>query len=236
MARFLQTRRSSIATARPATTRGCKAGNLVLDGVDVAAVQDNPELWEKVVRKLRGGLMPPAGSPRPDEATYQRFLATLQERLDARGRAQPNPGRTEIVHRLNRLEYRERHPRSARRRDRRRRPAARRRFELRLRQHRRRAEDVAGADGALPGRGARRSAGSRSAARRRRGGRRSTACRRRCSSTSGTTACRSARAAARSSATSSRVTRSTTSRSTSPAAAAAAATAPARDHASTACR
>ena len=83
-----------------------KAGNLVLAGVDVAAVHDNPELWEKVVRKLRNGLMPPAGSPRPDEATYQRFLTKLQSDLDAAAARKPNPGHAEIVHRLNRIEYR----------------------------------------------------------------------------------------------------------------------------------
>ena len=83
-----------------------KAGDLVLAGVDVAAVQDNPELWEKVVRKLRNGLMPPAGSPRPDDATYQRFLAKLQGDLDVAAARKPNPGHTEIVHRLNRIEYR----------------------------------------------------------------------------------------------------------------------------------
>src|SRR5262245_57709055 len=82
-----------------------KAGSLVLAGVDVAAIAENPELWEKVVRKLRNGLMPPAGSPRPDDATYQRFLAKLQDDLDAAAARQPNPGRTEIVHRLNRIEY-----------------------------------------------------------------------------------------------------------------------------------
>ena len=82
-----------------------RAGDLVLAGVDVAAVADNAELWEKVVRKLRNGLMPPAGSPRPDEATYQRFLAKLQDDLDAAAERRPNPGRTEIVHRLNRIEY-----------------------------------------------------------------------------------------------------------------------------------
>ena len=83
-----------------------KAGNLVLAGLDVAAVDDNPELWEKVVRKLRNGLMPPAGSPRPDEASYQRFLARLQSDLDASAARTPNPGHAEIVHRLNRIEYR----------------------------------------------------------------------------------------------------------------------------------
>ena len=83
-----------------------RAGNLVLAGVDVASAGSNPELWEKVVRKMRNGLMPPAGNPRPDEATYQQFLTRLQNDLDAAAAARPNPGRTEIVHRLNRLEYR----------------------------------------------------------------------------------------------------------------------------------
>jgi hypothetical protein len=83
-----------------------KAGNLVLAGLDVAAAQDNPELWEKVVRKLRNGLMPPAGSPRPDEAAYQRFLTKLQSNLDAAAARKPNPGHAEMVHRLNRIEYR----------------------------------------------------------------------------------------------------------------------------------
>ena len=82
-----------------------KAGNLVLAGVDVTSVADNPELWEKVVRKLRNGLMPPAGSPRPDDATYQRLLSKLQDDLDAAAARRPDPGRAEVVHRLNRIEY-----------------------------------------------------------------------------------------------------------------------------------
>jgi mono/diheme cytochrome c family protein len=82
-----------------------KSGNLVLDGLDVGRAGDDAETWEKVVRKLRGGLMPPAGRPRPDEATSSAFLSTLETRLDAASAARPDPGRTEIVHRLNRIEY-----------------------------------------------------------------------------------------------------------------------------------
>jgi hypothetical protein len=77
----------------------------VLDDVDVAAAGAHPELWEKVVRKLRNGLMPPAGNPRPDEAAYQAFRTRLEDRLDAAAARRPNPGQAEIVHRLNRLEY-----------------------------------------------------------------------------------------------------------------------------------
>jgi hypothetical protein len=82
-----------------------KSGNLSLENLDVGRAGDDPETWEKVVRKLRGGLMPPAGRPRPDETTYQAFLSALQTQLDHTAAAHPNPGRTEIVHRLNRLEY-----------------------------------------------------------------------------------------------------------------------------------
>jgi mono/diheme cytochrome c family protein len=83
-----------------------KTGNLSLDGVDLAAVGGHPEVWEKVVRKLRGGLMPPAGRPRPDQATQDGFVAWLERELDAAAAARPNPGRTETFHRLNRAEYR----------------------------------------------------------------------------------------------------------------------------------
>ena len=79
---------------------------LQLDIADVTDVSADPALWEKVVRKLRAGAMPPAPRPRPDEATYARFIARLETELDAVAAADPNPGRTEAFHRLNRAEYR----------------------------------------------------------------------------------------------------------------------------------
>src|SRR5438128_17790 len=82
-----------------------RSGNLVLQGRDTGRVGDDLETWEKVVRKLRGGLMPPPGTPRPDQASYDGLLSTLQRALDAAATAHPNPGRTETVHRLNRIEY-----------------------------------------------------------------------------------------------------------------------------------
>ncbi|HEY7172009.1 MAG TPA: DUF1592 domain-containing protein [Vicinamibacterales bacterium] len=82
-----------------------KAGNLNLQGLDTTQVADNAETWEKVVRKLRNGLMPPTGAARPDEAAYHTFLTSLQTSLDHAAAADPNPGRTETVHRLNRIEY-----------------------------------------------------------------------------------------------------------------------------------
>ena len=66
---------------------------------------DNPELWEKVVRKLRPRYMPPAGIPRPDESTYQSLVSSLESSLDAAAAAKPNPGRTDTFRRLNRTEY-----------------------------------------------------------------------------------------------------------------------------------
>ena len=72
-----------------------------LDAVDVAA---HAESWEKVVAKLRSGMMPPAGRPRPDAATYDTVAGWLEEELDRTAAADPNPGRT-TVHRLNRVEY-----------------------------------------------------------------------------------------------------------------------------------
>src|SRR5580765_6152280 len=60
-----------------------RSGNLRLDTADVTKVGANGELWEKVVRKLRGGLMPPPGRPRPDAATYDGFASWLEHGLDA---------------------------------------------------------------------------------------------------------------------------------------------------------
>ncbi len=77
----------------------------MLEGLDVTRVADHPEAWEAVVRKLRGGLMPPTGRPRPDEAAYEGLRLSIQSRLDAAAGARPDPGRTEIAHRLNRIEY-----------------------------------------------------------------------------------------------------------------------------------
>ena len=83
-----------------------RAVGLTLDTLDLAAVGEHPEAWEKVVRKLRGGMMPPAGRPRPDEAGTREFAAWLERDLDAAAAARPDPGRTAPLHRLNRAEYR----------------------------------------------------------------------------------------------------------------------------------
>ncbi len=81
-----------------------KTADLVLDQQDIGNVSAAPAVWEKVVRKLRTGAMPPAGMQQPDKATYD-FLATyLETALDSAAAAKPNPGRPG-VHRLNRAEY-----------------------------------------------------------------------------------------------------------------------------------
>ncbi len=79
---------------------------LTLDTEDVTNVAANPEVWERVVRKLRVGAMPPPPRPRPDQATYDRFRARLESELDHAAAANPDPGRTQAFHRLNRMEYR----------------------------------------------------------------------------------------------------------------------------------
>lgn len=82
-----------------------QAGNLELDSADVGDVASSPALWEKVVRKLRAGAMPPLPRPRPDATTYAGFIEWLETELDDVAANAPNPGRTEAFHRLNRAEY-----------------------------------------------------------------------------------------------------------------------------------
>ena len=73
---------------------------------DLREVGTQAEVWERVVRKLRAGLMPPAGRPRPDDATYDSLASWLESELDAAAATRPNAGRTQTFHRLNRAEYR----------------------------------------------------------------------------------------------------------------------------------
>ena len=84
-----------------------KSGGLVLEKVDVENVAAHPEIWEKVVRKIRARAMPPAGPgrQRPDEATYSAFESYLETSLDRAAAAAPDPGRNDTFHRLNRTEY-----------------------------------------------------------------------------------------------------------------------------------
>ncbi len=76
----------------------------MLDKADLATVAQRGDVWEKVIRKLRSGAMPPLGLPRPDAAVSNAFAASLESTLDRAAAAQPNPGRP-LLHRLNRAEY-----------------------------------------------------------------------------------------------------------------------------------
>ena len=82
-----------------------RTAGVVLQGVDAENPGANAELWERVAAKLRAGSMPPAGSPRPDPATYEAIASRLEAALDRAWAAHPNPGRINAVHRLNRTEY-----------------------------------------------------------------------------------------------------------------------------------
>jgi mono/diheme cytochrome c family protein len=76
-----------------------------LDGVDVAVAGQNGELWEKVIKKLRAGQMPPAGSRQPGRPQSDLVAGWLENEIDVMAAKAPNPGRTESLHRLNRTEY-----------------------------------------------------------------------------------------------------------------------------------
>jgi len=80
------------------------AGGVVLNDVDLSAVASDPVLWEKVIRKLRTGAMPPAGMPRPEPAAHDALVSYLETTLDHEAAAHPDPGRSG-PHRLNRAEY-----------------------------------------------------------------------------------------------------------------------------------
>jgi mono/diheme cytochrome c family protein len=82
-----------------------KTQGLTLQTIDTANVPRSAETWEKVIRKLRTGAMPPPGLPRPDEAGYATLVSWLESEIDRDAAAHPNPGRTETIHRLNRAEY-----------------------------------------------------------------------------------------------------------------------------------
>jgi len=80
------------------------AGDLAFDRLDPSRLHADAAVWETVVRKLRGGLMPPPGEPRPDSKRLGAFVGFLEDSLDAAARGAPNPGAPGL-RRLNRAEY-----------------------------------------------------------------------------------------------------------------------------------
>ena len=81
-----------------------KTAGLMLDKLDFTNVAANADIWEKAVRKVRVGMMPPQGAAQPDAATRQGLVSWLTTELDHAAIANPNPGRP-LLHRLNRVEY-----------------------------------------------------------------------------------------------------------------------------------
>jgi hypothetical protein len=82
-----------------------KTAGLALTPDEIGNVAAHPEIWEKVVRKLRTRMMPPAGVPRPDEAAYASLVEHLEAALDAASAAAPDPGRVDTFRRLSQTEY-----------------------------------------------------------------------------------------------------------------------------------
>jgi hypothetical protein len=110
-------RGQTASTVLPATQRavlnqycaGChndkvKSGGMTLTKLDLARPDQNAELAEKVIRKLKVGMMPPPGMPRPGSVEAKAFVASLESALDQAAAAHPYPGKP-ALHRLNRTEY-----------------------------------------------------------------------------------------------------------------------------------
>jgi mono/diheme cytochrome c family protein len=81
-----------------------KTAGLTLEKMDVDKPAGGAEVWEKVIRKLQTGAMPPAGMPRPNQEAAEGLVSYLEASLDRAADAKPNPGRP-APHRLNRAEY-----------------------------------------------------------------------------------------------------------------------------------
>src|SRR5579859_4356291 len=86
-----------------AKARGVESAlRLTLDSLDPAHVEKDPETWEKVVRKLRAGMMPPSGMPRPKPEIFESAIVYVENELDRNAKLHiPPPG----LHRMNRTEY-----------------------------------------------------------------------------------------------------------------------------------
>ena len=83
-----------------------RTADLSFESLDAVRVAEGAETWEKVIGKLRSGAMPPPGRPRPDPTAVENVLAWLETEVDRAAALDPEPGRTDSVHRLNRAEYR----------------------------------------------------------------------------------------------------------------------------------
>ena len=83
---------------------GAESGGFAWSSIDLAHPEQNADLVERMIRKIRSGLMPPAGSPRPDIETMDGFAAGLEAQIDEVARTRPYV-RSPELHRMNRTEY-----------------------------------------------------------------------------------------------------------------------------------
>jgi len=81
------------------------SGGFSWNVIDLAHPEQNAQQVEKVLRKLRSGLMPPAGQPRPTPSAMDNFVAGLESKIDQAAAARPY-SRAPELHRVNRREYR----------------------------------------------------------------------------------------------------------------------------------
>jgi mono/diheme cytochrome c family protein len=86
-------------------SKDSNVGGFALDTADISNPAQHPEIWEKVIKKLRARMMPPPGRPRPDESTYSGLVSYLETSIDRAALAKPNPGRVETFRRLTQTEY-----------------------------------------------------------------------------------------------------------------------------------
>jgi hypothetical protein len=100
------------ASARQVIDRYCvtchnqrlKTAGLMFDQLNLEQIAQSPDIWERVIRKLRTSTMPPPGAPRPDKTSSDVLASWLEASLDRSAAANPHPGRP-AIHRLNRFEY-----------------------------------------------------------------------------------------------------------------------------------
>src|SRR5262252_4605522 len=81
-----------------------KTAGLTLDTLDYQHLDKDAATWEKVVRKIKTGMMPPAGARRPERSLLDATANEIEKRLDSAALRNPNPG-SPALHRLNRTEY-----------------------------------------------------------------------------------------------------------------------------------
>jgi len=81
-----------------------RVAGIAFDKMDLTHLAKDGDTWEKAIKKLKGGMMPPPGAKQPDRAAALNFAAWLETSLDAAAAATPNPGSI-TLHRLNRSEY-----------------------------------------------------------------------------------------------------------------------------------